>query len=574
MTRTSNDSRVHGDAFRDIPDFRTPLARWRSVLLVSFFSLFFVGALTAYLTGVSSYMVFSSLCVAAVTWYFGWRWSLLVGLLLHTVSGMVVGLMPISAEVETKAGPFLLIPIVANELSIIFLISKIRRVAEVNIWLQQELVRSLVQREKTMDEARNQAEHARRQKEMFFANMSHEIRTPISAIIGFVDILMDHRSNKLPDKDHEHLQIIRVNGEHLLSVVNNILQHSKLESSKDLIEWRDVAPRVLIDEVRKTLATLADSKRVELVTGTDPDVPATFSTDITKLRQILLNLVSNAIKFTEQGTVKVQVKRESNSFLSFSVQDTGIGISQEQLGKVFRPFEQADASTTRRFGGTGLGLSICKQLSELLGGSIDVSSAAGVGSKFTVLIPLKEAAESGAADSLFLPAAKNETRLPEERTRPLLLGVRVLLAEDSIDNQRLINHILVRQGAKVDVVNNGEELLEKLTEVSEDTRVLRDSLPFDLILTDIQMPLLDGFQVSRRLREIGFRTPIIAISADDSDENQKLCLANGCSGYVEKPIKLDQFLGVCHRYLPHLDQRQSQVSTEEVGQTILPERFS
>jgi signal transduction histidine kinase len=371
MIRTLSDSKVYrGAQFHDIPDFRTPLARWRTVLLASFFSLFSVGAVAAYLTGVSSYMVFSSLCVAAVTWYFGWKWSLLAGLLLHTVSGVVVGLMPLPAEVETKAGPWLLVPIFANELSIIFLISKIRRVAEVNIWLQQELVRSLMQREKTMDEARNQAEQVRKQKEMFFANMSHELRTPISAIIGFVDILKVHCSNKLSSEDQEHLQIIRSNGEHLLSVVHNVLQHSKLESTKDLIEWRDVAPRILIDEVKKTLATMADSKRVELVTGTDPDVPATFSTDITKLRQILLNLVSNAIKFTEQGTVKVQVKRESSSFLSFSVQDTGIGISPEQLDKVFRPFEQADVSTTRRFGGTGLGLSICKQLSELLGGSI------------------------------------------------------------------------------------------------------------------------------------------------------------------------------------------------------------
>lgn len=560
MIQTLSDSEVHEDVpSHDIPDFRKPLARWRAILLVSYFSLFCVGAVTAFLTGVSSYMVFSSLCVAAVTWYFGWQWSLLAGLLLHMVSGVVVGLMPQPAEVEAKAGPWLLIPIVANELSIIFLISKIRRVAEVNIWLQQELVRSLIQREKTVDEARNQAEQVRRQKEMFFANMSHEIRTPISAIIGFADILMDHCSNKLSNEDHEHLQIIRVNGEHLLSVVHNILQHSKLESSKDLIEWQDVAPRILLDEVKKTLAKMAESKRLEIVTFADSDVPATFSTDITKLRQILLNLVSNALKFTEQGTVKVQVKREANSFLSFSVQDTGIGISQEQLDKVFRPFEQADASTTRRFGGTGLGLSICKQLSELLGGSIKVSSDVGVGSTFTVFLPVRDSAKNDATTSIVLSTAKNKVVFPEEQNKKLLQGVRILLAEDSDDNQRLICHILALHGASVVVVNNGEELLEKLTEVSENTRVLLDPLPFDLILTDIQMPLLDGFQVSRCLREIGFRSPIIAISADNSDENQKLCLRNGFSDYVEKPIKIDQFLGACRRCLPHLSSIRSEI---------------
>jgi signal transduction histidine kinase/CheY-like chemotaxis protein len=560
--------------FRDIPDFRTPLARWRAVLLVSFFSLFFVGAFAAYLTGISSYMVFSSLCVAAVTWYFGWQWSLLTGFLLHVVAGVVVGLMPRPAEVETAAGPWLLFPIVANELSIIFLVSRIRRVAEVNVWLQQELIQSSLLREKAIKEELHQTENAKKLKEKFFANMSHEIRTPISAINGFVDILIAQCSHKLTSQDLAHLQIIRNNSVHLLSVVHNILQHSKLESNKERIEWQDVAPRILVDEVGKTLAIMADTKRVQLAIRIDPDVPFTFSTDITKLRQILLNLASNSIKFTEHGTVRIHVRRESNSLLSFSVQDTGIGISQEKLDAVFLPFEQADAATTRLFGGTGLGLSICKQLSELLGGTLEVSSAVGVGSTFTVSLPLKDAVFSDEAISLDQTSAENESSPLEERTRSNLQGVRVLLAEDCVDNQKLISHILVLYGATVVVVNNGEELLEQLTEVSGDTRVLRESLRFDLVLTDIQMPLLDGYQVSKRLREIGFRSPIIAISANDSREDQNHCIASGFSDYIEKPIEIDQFLRACRRCIPHLDPVRSEIGSELKSDKILHSRIS
>ena len=379
------------DSSPKIPDIRTPLSRWRNFLLVTFIGFFFVGAATAYLTGVSSYMVFSSLCIATVTWYFGWKWSLLTGFLLHSVSGIVVGLMPRPAEVETNAGPWLLLPIIVNELSIVFLISKIRKVAEGNIWLQNELVRSFIQREKSIDEVRLHAEHLKQVKDKFFAEMSHEIRTPIAAIRGFADILLDESASRFTDEDIEHLRIIKRNSEHLLSITQSFLQFSKLESKKESIEWSDVNLRDLVHEVAITFKAMAFAKRVKLETHVHPNVPATTSTDITKLRQILLNLVSNAIKFTENGSVKVHLECVEESDLCFSVQDSGIGIKPEQIDKIFTPFEQAEASISRRFGGTGLGLSICKQLATLLDGTLDVTSVIGIGSTFRLNIPIKTA---------------------------------------------------------------------------------------------------------------------------------------------------------------------------------------
>lgn len=386
------------------------------------------------------------------------------------------------------------------------------------------------QAELELKKAKQAAELASQAKSEFLANVSHEIRTPMTAILGYTDLLMTPR---LPDAERDaYLQTIRRNGELLLDLVNDILDLSKIEAGRMTIEQSQCSPWQLVEEVTSLMRPRAKAKGLSLEEHYSFPLPRTIRTDPVRLRQILVNLIGNAIKFTQTGGVRVVVRDRRDSHggtgLSFVVSDTGIGIEPAQLARLFRPFAQADASTSRRFGGTGLGLSISKRLAEMLGGDIHVESQPGVGSTFTLTI------DPGPLDQVPMleapPQAPAPREDPTERTRRQTLRGRVLLAEDAPDSQRLIRLMLQRAGLQVDLADHGG-LAYEMAVASE-----RHERPYDLILMDMQMPEWDGYKTTQRLRQRGWRGPIVALTAHAMAGDRQKCLEAGCDAYVAKPI--------------------------------------
>jgi PAS domain S-box-containing protein len=387
-------------------------------------------------------------------------------------------------------------------------------------------------------EARDAASAASQSKSEFLANMSHEIRTPMTAILGFADLLSESASLHGDVESMEHVDTIRRNGQHLLALINDILDLSKIEAGKLTVEAIELSPRTLIEDSIQTLAGRAAEKGIALRCEITSDLPASIRSDPLRMRQVLLNLLGNAVKFTQQGsvTLRVDVVAGTPSLLRCTISDTGVGMSADEMTRLFRPFEQADSSTTRRFGGTGLGLRISKRLAELLGGGIEVASEPGRGSRFTATFALVEGAESLAA--LAVPHPDQEASLR---------GVRVLLAEDGPDNVRLISHVLRKAGASVVAVGNGEEMLGALTADGDTASPLRPNHGFDLILTDIQMPVMDGYEAVRQFRARGGDTPVIALTAHAMSGAREKCLAAGCSAYATKPIDRAMLIATCRR---------------------------
>jgi signal transduction histidine kinase/ActR/RegA family two-component response regulator len=394
-------------------------------------------------------------------------------------------------------------------------------------------------RTRELELSREAAETASRAKSGFLANMSHEIRTPMTAILGYADLLLDPHLE--PADRLAHVSVIRRNGEHLLQIINDILDLSKIEAGRLDIERIECSPARVLGDVASLMRVRAAEKRLRFAVHYVPPLPSVVRTDPTRLRQILINLVGNAIKFTVDGEVVVTlaVVGASPAVLSLTVRDTGVGMSEEQLRSLFAPFSQADASTTRRFGGTGLGLSISKRLAHALGGDITVESAPGLGSTFTVAIPvtvpLGATWDEVVSESIQSPerAGVRTVRGPHASSdvppgAPPLDGLRILLAEDGPDNQRLLTHVLQRAGAIVEVAANGLEAVEAMNR--------HGVPPFDVILMDMQMPVMDGYAATRRLRAIGHRRPIIALTAHAMDGDRAACLDAGCDDYATKPI--------------------------------------
>jgi PAS domain S-box-containing protein len=401
--------------------------------------------------------------------------------------------------------------------------------------------------EEAMANARLAAEAANRAKSEFLANMSHEIRTPMTAILGFADILAE---NPLSDEAREAARIMKRNGEHLLGLINDILDLSKIEAGKQTVERVCCTPQYLFEEVLSTMRVRADAKGLPLTLEYQGSIPHHIHTDPTRLRQILVNLIGNAIKFTEAGSVRVVVRTDvdaaGETVLCCDVIDTGIGMAEEQVRMLFQPFSQADTSVRRRFSGTGLGLAISKRLAGMLGGDITVSSTLGQGSTFHVTIA------TGPADC---PASAPQ---PTEASphaaggdaEPRLHG-RLLLAEDGPDNQRLIAFVLRKAGAEVDVVDDGQKALDQALDQAA------QGMPFDLILMDMQMPVLDGYEATRKLRAQGYRGPIVALTAHAMTEDRKKCLDAGCDDYLAKPIDRRALLQLVARHTtPHRDADQ------------------
>ncbi|MCA9247851.1 MAG: response regulator [Planctomycetales bacterium] len=386
-------------------------------------------------------------------------------------------------------------------------------------------------------------EVANHSKSEFLANMSHEIRTPMTAILGFTEVLLSEEDvEHAPPHRLEAFQTIYRNGQYLLEIINDILDLSKIEAGRLEIEQRECCPGKILEDVVQLMQVRAKSKALPIEVEFDGPVPEHIQSDPTRLRQILINLLGNAIKFTELGAIRVVArtihKESSESQLEFDVIDTGIGMSPDQMEKLFQPFVQADTSTTRKFGGTGLGLTISKRLAEFLGGTIRVRSEIGAGSTFTLTVATGSLAgvrmATNLATAVAAPAAK-----PREVPK---LDCRVLLAEDGPDNQRLISFVLKKAGAEVVVAENGQIALDAAMQACADGR------PFDVVLMDMQMPVLDGYGATRRLREADYTGPIVALTAHAMSTDRAKCLGAGCDDYTTKPVKRDELIAIIAHY--------------------------
>ena len=390
------------------------------------------------------------------------------------------------------------------------------------------------------DEARRAAQEASRLKSEFLAHTSHEIRTPMTALVGYTELLGD--PDLSPAERAEGLATVRRNGEHLMTIVNDILDLSKIESGRMTIERMACSPFALVAEVAAVLRPRAAHDGLDVEVGYRSPLPETIETDPTRLRQILLNLVGNAIKFTPRGSVRLEVGPVEDTRLCFEVIDTGIGLDAEQQARLFTAFSQADASTTRRFGGTGLGLAISKRLAGMLGGDLRVRSLPGEGSTFTLTIDVGSLAGVRLLDRPPEVRAAAERPEPSADERQALRG-RILLAEDGLDARRLLARHLRAAGAEVETAENGLVACELALRAAD------AGTPYDLILMDMQMPELDGYAAAARLRAAGYRGPIVALTAHAMEDERARCLGAGCDGFATKPILRRTLIEVARAYL-------------------------
>lgn len=399
-----------------------------------------------------------------------------------------------------------------------------------------------------LEAARVAAEEASQAKSAFLANISHEIRTPMTAILGYADVLLSEGDITLAPQDRVHaIDTIRRNGSHLLQLVNDVLDISKIEANELKVERLFYSPIEVTADVVALMNVRARECGLTLHTEIEGEIPELIYSDPTRLRQILINLIGNAIKFTDTGGVRIILScspaQTGQTFFELRIIDTGIGMNEEQLRKLFTPFTQADASTTRKYGGTGLGLSISKHLAETLGGDIEVVSEWGKGSEFRVTV---DAGSLTGVRMVMQESATSESELPatrSEKTRPTPLSGRILLAEDGLDNQRLFSVILKKAGAESTAVENGQLACDEY-----ESSVARGT-PYDLILMDMQMPVLDGYAATRRLRELGCELPILAMTAHAMTGDRNNCIEAGCTDYISKPIQRDRFLATIAQHL-------------------------
>jgi len=416
------------------------------------------------------------------------------------------------------------------------------------------MARDITERRRSMEDLRSTLDAAlsgARAKNEFLANMSHEIRTPMSAILGYADLLTD--VNLSEEDRRDAVEVIQRNGRSLLTLINEVLDLSRIEAGRMELDRADCAPAAIVADVASTMRVRAGEKGVAMRTRFDGPVPATIRTDAARLRQILMNLVGNAVKFTDSGEIVIGLRFERVGRIGrlvFDVSDTGSGMNDEVMERIFLPFCQADASTTRVHGGAGLGLAISRRLARLLGGDLSATSHQGLGSVFTLTLDLGPAdavellGETGeamrAGDACHAPPLKHDAEPHRVQT---LAGAHVLVAEDGPDNQRLIRAFLQGAGAQVTVASDGVEAVAAAAQRE------RSGAPFDLILMDMQMPHMDGYAATRTLRDSACRTPVIALTAHAMEGDREKCLGAGCDDYLSKPVDRRDLVRVCAEWL-------------------------
>jgi signal transduction histidine kinase len=413
-----------------------------------------------------------------------------------------------------------------------------RRVAERTNVIQKNND-DLVALTRELTAARDAAEAANEVKARFLANVSHEIRTPLTAILGYADVLLEQDDPS--DQRMDCVRTIRRHGDNLLQIINDILDLSKIDAGRLTIEQISFSPHAMAHDVISLMDVRAKQAGIGLVAETVGPIPAAIRGDPTRLRQILVNLVGNAIKFTKAGQVRVVTRLTrtgDEGTIEFAVHDTGIGIEPDALSRLFQPFTQANESTTRQFGGTGLGLAISRKLAQALGGDVTVESRPGKGSIFRATVrtgPLTDAPMIEPGDPAVAATATAVAGTPVFDRQ--LVG-RVLLVEDCLDNQRLIRHFLTTAGLDVDTAADGLSAIEKAA-----------TNTYDVILMDMSMPGIDGYEATRRLRAAGYDRPIVALTAHAMSTDRRECLDAGCDEHATKPIDRVTLLETVARFL-------------------------
>lgn len=384
-----------------------------------------------------------------------------------------------------------------------------------------------------LKEAKNIAEEAAKAKADFLANMSHEIRTPMNAIMGMIYLI---QKTDLNEKQKDYTSKIQASSEHLLGIINDILDFSKIEAGKCEIEKIDFKLDQVLNNLAALISEKCSSKGIKLIFDVDSGVPNNLRGDPLRIGQVLINYTNNAIKFTEHGEIIVRIKKEkefeNNCIIRFEVKDTGIGMTEEQKNKLFQPFQQADTSTTRKYGGTGLGLVISKQLAVLMDGEVGVQSELGKGSTFWFNAKL-------VVNSLV--EENKELRNTAEEKPNVMQGKRILLVEDNELNQQVAMEILQDRGLAIDIAENGKAAINKINEK-----------PYDIILMDMQMPVMDGVEAAKKIRgnpkyEL---IPIIAMTANAMATDRERCLKAGMNDHITKPIDPEKLFDIIFKWLP------------------------
>lgn len=399
-----------------------------------------------------------------------------------------------------------------------------------------------------LEQARARADAANQAKSDFLANMSHEVRTPMTSILGYTDLMLEPGATE--EERLDYAKTIRRNGNHLLQIINDILDLSKIDAGKMQVERVDCSPTQLLHEVESLLRVSAREKNLVFSIKVDGRIPSSIQSDPIRLRQILLNLVSNAIKFTDEGKVSLTASLDKSSdgkpLMRFDVADTGIGLTEDQQQNLFAAFTQADTSTTREYGGTGLGLYIARSLAQLLGGDLTVQSERGKGSTFTVAVDPGDLNNVPMVDNVRSVANAveqvEEVRHAGVESVGRLDGARILIAEDGPDNQRLISYVLRKAGARIEVVENGKLAVERALAAK------REGSSFDVILMDMQMPEMDGYAATAKLRSEDYHGTIVALTAHAMEGDADRCRRSGCNDYATKPVDRKKLIELVELY--------------------------